>query len=74
MCRTQKYDHDGEDEVVTHVMRMMIRVGAKKLLLTRFTPFPMICRIQKYIDDAGHGRDDNGKWQRKSSLDIESLK
>ena len=27
-----------------------------------------------YGDDAGHGRDDNGKWQRKSSLDIESLK
>ena len=45
MCRTQKYDHDGEDEGVTPVMRMMIRVGAKKLLLTRFTPFPMICCI-----------------------------
>ena len=74
MCRTQKYDHDGEDEGVTPVMRMMIRVGAKRLLLTGFTPFPMICCIQKYGDDAGHGRDDNGKWQRKSSLDIESLK
>ena len=45
MCRTQKYDHDGEDEGVTPVMRMMIRVGAKRLLLTGFTPFPMICCI-----------------------------
>ena len=73
MCRTQKYDHDGEDEGVTQVMRMMIRVGAKKIFFDKIYSFSNDM-LHWYGDDAGHGSDDNGKWQRKSSLDIESLK